>query len=70
MNKFVMFDLDGTLIDSVGGIVNSVNETRKKYGYAPLPAEKVAKVIPVMEHVFSWNVVLRGRNFPVPWMNL
>ena len=42
MNKLVMFDLDGTLIDSVGGIVNSVNETRKKYGYAPLPAEKVA----------------------------
>ena len=40
MKKLVMFDLDGTLIDSVGGIANSVNETRKKYGFAPLP-EKV-----------------------------
>ena len=34
--KLLMFDLDGTLIDSVGGIVQSVNVTRIQYGFAPL----------------------------------
>lgn len=40
MKKIIMFDLDGTLVDSVGGIANSVNVTRKQYGFEPLP-EKV-----------------------------
>lgn len=40
MKKIVMFDLDGTLVDSVGGIAHSVNVTRKQYGFAPLP-EKI-----------------------------
>ena len=40
MKKIIMFDLDGTLVDSVGGIANSVNVTRQQYGFAPLP-EKV-----------------------------
>ena len=39
--KLWMFDLDGTLIDSVGGIVQSVNVTRKQYGFAPLPEDLI-----------------------------
>ena len=30
MKKIIMFDLDGTLINSVGGIANSVNVTRQQ----------------------------------------
>ena len=36
-----MFDLDGTLINSVGGIANSVNVTRSQYGFAPLPEDVI-----------------------------
>ena len=36
-----MFDLDGTLINSVGGIANSVNVTRQQYGFAPLPEDVI-----------------------------
>ena len=36
MNKLVIFDLDGTLINSVGGIANSVNKTRIELGFPPL----------------------------------
>ena len=36
-----MFDLDGTLIDSICGIVNSVNVTRVQYGFEALPKELV-----------------------------
>ena len=36
MNKLVIFDLDGTLINSVGGIANSVNKTRIDLGFPPL----------------------------------
>ena len=36
MDKLIIFDLDGTLIDSIGGIAHSVNRTREKFGAAPL----------------------------------
>ncbi|MBE6355960.1 MAG: HAD family hydrolase [Lentisphaerae bacterium] len=37
MNNLIIFDLDGTLINSVGGIAQSVNRTRQDFGFAPLP---------------------------------
>ena len=40
--RLFMFDLDGTLINSVGGIANSVNATRLQYGFRPLTEETVA----------------------------
>lgn len=42
MVKFAAFDLDGTLIDSLGGIANAVNLTRADYNLAPLPVETIA----------------------------
>ena len=41
MKKIIMFDLDGTLINSVGGIANSVNVTREQFGFAPLPEDVI-----------------------------
>ena len=42
MKKLLVFDLDGTLVDSAGGIAVSVNRTRADYGFAPLSTEKIA----------------------------
>ena len=37
MADLIIFDLDGTLINSVGGIAESVNKTRLDLGFEPLP---------------------------------
>ena len=42
MSKVVVFDLDGTLIDSMGDIVNSVNSMRESFGLGRLPEKEVA----------------------------
>ena len=39
--KLWIFDLDGTLIDSIRGVVNSVNVTRIQYGFEALPEDLV-----------------------------
>ena len=39
--RLIIFDLDGTLIDSKKDIAYAVNETLKKMGMAPLPEEEV-----------------------------
>lgn len=43
MNKLVVFDLDGTLIDSMPDIVDSINVMLKKFGYPAKSYEQVAK---------------------------
>ena len=45
MNKAVIFDLDGTLIDSVHDIKDSLNFTLKKFGYEELPLSEVMQYI-------------------------
>ena len=39
--KLIIFDLDGTLIDSKRDIAFAVNETLKKMGLSPIPQEEV-----------------------------
>lgn len=41
MNKCIVFDLDGTLANTVNDIANSVNLTRQDYGLDPLPLDVV-----------------------------
>lgn len=43
--KAVLFDLDGTLIDSKKDIAASANATRKHYGFPPLPEEVVGTFV-------------------------
>lgn len=45
MNKLLIFDLDGTLIDSVGGIANSVNLLRKDFGLPPLDEKLITTFV-------------------------
>ncbi|MDZ4814936.1 MAG: HAD-IA family hydrolase [Verrucomicrobiota bacterium] len=41
----ILFDLDGTLIDSVGDIAHSVNHVRTQLGKAALPIERVRSYV-------------------------
>jgi phosphoglycolate phosphatase len=43
--KLLVFDLDGTLIDSAQDLCNSVNATLTRFGREPLPDETVASLI-------------------------
>jgi len=40
-----IFDLDGTLVDSVGQIGYSINLSRKDFGYKELPSEKIEELV-------------------------
>ena len=39
MRGLILFDLDGTLMDSAPGLANSANFLRSRTGLAPLPYE-------------------------------
>ncbi len=45
MIKLVIFDLDGTLVDSITDIVESANEVIKSYGRDPIPHEDIKTFI-------------------------
>ncbi len=43
--KLLVFDLDGTLIDSAQDLCNSVNEALKEFGHEPLPDPAIASFV-------------------------
>ena len=43
--KLIIFDLDGTLVDSQYDLTDSVNYVRHEYGLSPLPVDKVASYL-------------------------
>ena len=43
--RLLIFDLDGTLIDSVGDLTTAVNRLRADYDLAPLPASTVGRYV-------------------------
>ena len=45
MENCVLFDMDGTLLDSSEGIVKSVNFVRKEIGFHPLSKDEIIKYI-------------------------
>ena len=44
-NQLVIFDLDGTLIDSRADLTAAVNDMRRHYGLAPLPLDTVTRYV-------------------------
>jgi phosphoglycolate phosphatase len=44
-NFLLVFDLDGTLVDSVPDLTNSLNEVLRERGYAPLSRAEVAPMV-------------------------
>src|SRR4051812_33084047 len=45
MDSLIVFDLDGTLIDSHRDLADSVNEMLASYGARPRPLDEVTKMI-------------------------
>ena len=43
--KLVIFDLDGTLVDSAEDIAHAVNEMRDQFELAPLPLDEIESYI-------------------------
>ncbi len=43
--KTILFDMDGTLLDSQADIAASINHTREARGLAPLPLESITRAI-------------------------
>ena len=43
--RALIFDLDGTLADTIGGIRDGMNETMHKYGYPPKTYEDIRRAI-------------------------
>lgn len=41
MNRCIVFDLDGTLLDSIADIVLATNRMREHFGLAPLPEQTI-----------------------------
>lgn len=45
MDRCVVFDMDGTLIDSLGDIAGAMNRMRASYGEPPIPDSAVRKMV-------------------------
>ena len=45
MKKAVIFDLDGTLLDSIRDLAGAINEILKRHGYETLPVETVKSYV-------------------------
>jgi phosphoglycolate phosphatase-like HAD superfamily hydrolase len=46
MTQFLLiFDLDGTLIDTVPDLANALNEALREHGYAPFPPREVQAMV-------------------------
>ena len=55
MGRYVTFDLDGTLVDSIDGVADCINYVLERYGYGRLGREELKKAIGVksLDEVFS-----------------
>ena len=59
MNKTMwIFDLDGTLVDSVGQIGYSINLARNDFGYEDLPSEKIMELVGLPFQNFLYDLPL------------
>ncbi|MDR2103790.1 MAG: HAD hydrolase-like protein, partial [Treponema sp.] len=43
--KCVIFDLDGTLVDTIGDIAASMNRALELHGFPPAPLEEYPKIV-------------------------
>ena len=43
--KLIIFDLDGTLVDSAKDIMNANNKTLKNFGYKPINFKDIKRII-------------------------
>lgn len=68
MIKQVIFDLDGTLVDSLDTFIKVGNEMAEKYGYQPLKDDKIRELLklPMKSRIKSLGIPV----FKIPKMGL
>ena len=59
MNRCIVFDLDGTLLDSIADIVLATNRMREHFGLVPLPEQTVMGYV---GHGIFPRMRLRGKS--------
>ena len=65
--RAVLFDLDGTLVDSLPGITAGLNTALTRYGVAPVPAEQVRPLIGApLERIFATLLAAAGATVAAP----
>ncbi len=64
--KLLVFDLDGTLIDSAQDLCNSVNATLRHFGRDPLPDARIASFIGNGAMMLVQRALSIGGSQPVP----
>lgn len=53
-NRYILFDLDGTLCDPIEGITSSINHALVKFGYSSYSNTYLSQFIgPPLEHIFT-----------------
>ena len=51
--ELIIFDLDGTLVDSAKDIMIANNKTLEKFGYKPISFKDVKHII-VVDYIKNW----------------
>jgi phosphoglycolate phosphatase len=57
MTRGIVFDLDGTLIDSLPDIAAAANALLKDHGFAPLPQSQIGSFVGMGERVFLERLI-------------
>lgn len=63
MIKYVLFDFDGTLVDSRAAVITAFNQIAGKYGFKPIATED-------LEHLHSLSMIDRFRFLGIPLYRL
>ena len=56
--KAVLFDLDGTLIDSAPQLVGALNQLRQQYNLPPIPFLEAVLLLPMVRQVCLKQVLI------------
>ena len=52
----ILFDLDGTLVDTAPDLMNAHNYVMKKYGFPTKPTEEIRKLVGQRCRSFNWKI--------------
>ena len=54
----ILFDLDGTLVDTAPDLMNAHNHVMKKYGYPTKSTEEIRNLVGTRCWSYAWKIYL------------